>query len=270
MPETGRDLLKAVLIGGISGGTRIPDAVPETVWNDLCASVLGTDLAPLFFHSLQKAGGAAGGDALPFADRVRLAYDHTAVRNIVIQEEFLKVEEILRAENVLVSPLQGLHLIETVYGNPALRGMSDADVYVPRTRAGDACRALRAAGYAFVWEFLGADPAAYPSGVQFLSPGAKPVLVEVHWNLVREAGIRSRILSRGETAALAAEVERARVEGAYMGREMKLLAPEHFLLSMLTHLFSHGFRGEKWLWDVVFFIEKHGGAMDWKRFMDAV
>ena len=69
------------------------------------------------------------------------------MRNLFLFAEFRKIAEALKARNVPVIVLKGMHLAAAVYGEIGMREMDDIDILVPRDQLQAAANALVEIGF---------------------------------------------------------------------------------------------------------------------------
>lgn len=262
-----RTAMRLLHLGDAAGLKALIAARPDR-WEAVCAALFVSDI-PTLFHSMLLRAGLEGELPGEWRGRYAARRNETLAAAIIIQEEFLRVEEMMRVEGVRVSPLKGVSLIEGVYDDIAARTFADIDVFIPGGDGAAAMQILRDNGYGCLWDVAGRRRDDYGSGAQFRRPGPAAPMVELHWNVLEPVGIRKGMLTPGESRELGRLFAERRVEGVYRGRRMPLLRSEDMLLYMLLHIFNHNFRGRKWLWDIALFLER-APAPDWAALFDTV
>jgi hypothetical protein len=154
-------------------------------------------------------------------------------------------------------PMKGLPLADALYGDPGLRDCSDIDVLVPRDRAREALRLLRASGYAAEFTETFFESLLLRGHIEYTltrnEHGFRYVL-DLHWGIGWTA--------RGDRrAAQALWAEGRRVRRA--GVEMLAMSPEWELLALAVHAARHGWEPLKWLVDVHDYCASQ--PVDWQR-----
>jgi hypothetical protein len=132
---------------GPDAAARVRD-LPANAWDEALELALRHKLAPLLHRELQSGAGLA---QLPQHVRARLEEERraTALANLRNLGEFRRIARALRAQDIGLIALKGLHLAELVYRDISLRPMVDLDLLVPRSQRAQAIAALRALGYGF-------------------------------------------------------------------------------------------------------------------------
>ncbi|MFH1539230.1 MAG: nucleotidyltransferase family protein, partial [bacterium] len=99
------------------------------VWERVCTELFESQIATLFFSWLKRLGHESLLTA-SMLDKFREKYEATLAANILIQEQFLQIEAVMREGGILITPLKGLELIEGIYDDLGTRSMSDIDILV--------------------------------------------------------------------------------------------------------------------------------------------
>ncbi|MFO7676093.1 MAG: nucleotidyltransferase family protein [bacterium] len=228
---------------------------PAADWNGLVAAAAHLRLAPLLFRRL-KQGSAR--DRVPAGawERLRLAYLDSAGRNTRFYRRLRPVLAGLRDTGIPVIVLKGAFLAEAVYGDAALRPMSDADLMVRKADLPRARAVLLAAG--------GASARPVDIKRHCRRNASLPTLfirdlaVDLHWAIERPTG-PFRVAAAGLW-------DRAR-PAAIAGVEVLALSPEDLLLHLCLHLsHRHGLAVPYVLCDVAETVHRFRGELDWPRF----
>lgn len=224
-------------------------------WEALLQIARDRGLAPLLYFVVR------GRDLLPpqFEQELRLIYFLNARRNLLL---FRRLEEALcclTAEHVSVIVLKGAALAEAVYGNPAVRLMSDFDLLVRQTDIAAALRVLAALDYERVHvEAQAGDTFVYENEVALVRPGEVETPIEIHWSLFDSPYYQYRLpMDWFWRTAVPLTIGKAAV---------RMLGPEALVLHLCGHLLLHhggGEPGSLWLYDVAEVIASYGGRMDW-------
>jgi hypothetical protein len=160
----------------------LPEAIP---WADMARLARSYGLGPLLHAAIQEHGLEVPRE---IRDPLQDAYYQLAAANAVRFQELAKVLTTLSAAGVPVLVLKGALLAETVYGNLALRPMSDLDLLVPRERIHEIPELLAPLGYR-----LSAGEAGYSFAYDALFCGeiilyketpVLPLVLDVHWHLL--------------------------------------------------------------------------------------
>ena len=210
----------------LSGHAECIVSIADEEWERLIALARKCGVAQMLYTAL-----SAQCALLPFwvADMIRSIHLASAVHSIKL---FYQLEKILQAFNdaaIPVVPLKGVWLGDVVYGNIAVRGMSDMDLWVRRSDIEEACRVMELLGYS-----LGAPNEQRPMALQdellgerqFFKSGVP--MVELHWRLFPGEWLR-------HTARIDEESIWQRTL-PYKGESVRQLAAEDAIIHIGVHL----------------------------------
>jgi len=240
-------------------------AVPDKMSNGRCESLTSSDwddfimaagrhgVAPLLYHHLSTSHLD-----MQIPDRVmgtlRKAYLENAARNMGLYHKLGKLLEHLRHEDIPVIVLKGAHLAALVYGNIALRPMSDVDILVHQedvVRVGDKMLEM---GYTPTQQYR--QITRYNAHFAYGLPN-KELFVEIHWTLLPSV-YPFDIDTNGQW-------ERSR-SAIIAGVKVSVLCPEDMLLYLCLHASKHIFEmGLKHLCDIFETIRHYGEEIDWRQ-----
>jgi Uncharacterised nucleotidyltransferase len=151
-------------------------ALSHVDWPAVCHVAQRESLAPLLYQITRNKGLAA--DLPPEVDaELRRAYLGTARCNAILFSELERLLPALAAAQVPVLLLKGAALAQPIYGNIALRPMSDLDLLVREKDLPVALRVLPAIGHEIT------PPLVYRSEVmlhRYIQ--VETVLTELHWS----------------------------------------------------------------------------------------
>lgn len=166
----------AIFLRGLVAG-EAPPLSPTIDRQQLAAWVEARDLGPLTFARY-------GASEPALAVRLQGDYYRAAAENELLLSLLTEVLPALTAANIPVVVLKGAALASSVYADPALRPMSDVDLWV---RAADMPHAAGVMGQLGFQAYLNQQrPLAWQmlnrGEIQFLRPGWQNGLVELHWS----------------------------------------------------------------------------------------
>jgi len=217
-------------------------------------------LSPLLYHVV---GGREVVPA-PVEKALREAYYRLGGHNTLLLHELKRILCALAAEAVPVLLLKGAALIETAYGNPALRPMVDLDLLVPLAQVGIAHSALAKSGYGMITSDPWPDFSwRYRNSVAYGRPSGRglPWLVGLHAQAF-DVPYYERIpvgdwFGRAQSAP-----------GA--GPGARVPAPEDHLVYLCGHLALHHQYDLALLRlvDIALLIQRAGKALDWGQTLD--
>lgn len=235
---------------------RLLGAYDDFDWDALCRAARAGGTAPLLSHV------ARGQGLLPASVEadLLLTYFQSAADNLTLLRELERVLCALGAADVPVALLKGAALTNTVYGDPALRPMTDLDLLVRQMDASTALRLLSALGYRRAHgEPHPGDALAYENEIVLRKQMPVGTLVEVHWSLF-DSPYHQHVLCMDwfwQTALL-----------SHVGdASARVLGPEAQVLHLCGHLMLHHGNGWEarllWLHDVAEVITHYQGQLDW-------
>jgi len=195
--------------------------------------------------------------APPLGEQLYLSYHATARRNLLLLRELGTCLRALTAAAVPVIVLKGAALIETVYGNLALRPMGDVDLLVRGRDLAATRQTLGGLGYEV--RRIETHPgvvAEYENEVAFCKPGKLDTWVDVHWGLFDSPYYQDRI-------AMDWFWESAR-PAPIADVTALVLGPEALLIHLCGHLALHHMHtGLLWWYDVAEVLAAYRAEIDW-------
>ena len=237
----------------------LPEAIP---WSGMARLARNYGLGPLLHAAIQENGLDVPRE---IGDPLKEAYYRLAAANAVRFQELAKVLATLSAAGIPVLVLKGALLAETVYGNLALRPMSDLDLLIPRERIHEIPQVLAPLGYR-----LSAGEAGYSFAYDTLFCGeiilckdtpVLPVVLDVHWHLLAVEWFHHT--GRVDLEALWETVCPLRIDGT----PARQLCPEDNLLHLCLHAgISHSYVYLLNLIDIDHAISIYRD-LDWDRFL---
>ncbi len=157
-------------------------------WEYIIAMASSHGVLPLFCNSFLRAPR----DGLPDEIMRKLDHDYKLVtrRNFVFTHELLRIIDIMKRNNIGVTPYKGPFLGAIAYGDPSLRQYSDLDVMVKRKDLIQAKELLEKEGYAarFVYarhpmqDITARQTEAYLKNChEFEMEREDGLLIDLHW-----------------------------------------------------------------------------------------
>jgi hypothetical protein len=223
-------------------------------WAELLAPPTYRNVFPLLHTVLQ------GQEWTPEAERRELRtvyYSHAAINSRLMDELSGILGRLSRAGRACLV-LKGGALAETVYGNAALRPMTDLDFLVRGEEMPAIIDLLTEDGYCVdttldAHEGMGA---AFENKVTLRKPGPPKVMVELHWTLLDSPYYQERL-------PLAWFWDTAQPLAAAGGGALGL-GPEALLLYLSAHLaLHHKSQGLLWLNDIAEVLYHYRDQLDW-------
>lgn len=211
-------------------------------------------VAGLFYHHLQRLD-LFKDLSLEAQGSLRSLYYGTAAQHTIFCAQAHRMHKELVAAGIVAFFVKGLYLASEVYGNVALRPMTDIDILVPENKRCDAWRVLAGMGYQPVGdvERALADRLAYGVTLEQRSGEARS-LIDLHWHFFNARWMRFFLASRMSRQDILAQAETFFIDAV----SLETLTAERHFIYVVTHAFSHGFDRLINLADILAFFEKQG------------
>jgi hypothetical protein len=225
-------------------------------WHDLHQVAQTESLAPLLYQIVRDRNIIPA----PVEQQLRDAYYHNACRNTFLLRELGDVLHHMAKEGVDVILLKGAALAEGVYGDIAVRPMSDLDLLIQQPDLPIARRVLAALGYmpsylemhaGFNIEFRNEEP--------LYKPGLIDTYIDLHWKLISPSYYQ-RVLPTDWFWETALPTQVGSAPALVLGHEAQVLY-------LSAHLLHHGGRGILWLHDVAEVLTSYQVQIDWEQIL---
>ena len=203
------------------------DALPET-WESVAHLAQQHRLEPLLYRQLKTLGLTQQAPA-DVVQALHSAYLRTAYRNLRLYREVRDLFQRLNAANVEGILLKGAYLADRVYGNIAVRPMSDVDVLVQKNDLSRVSSIMREAGYRRINHLHQTTNETHHFGWK---NHASDLYIEIHWDLIDAAyGIHVDIgeLWGRSHPAIVADIP------------VREMSPEDQILHLCVHASTHVF-----------------------------
>jgi hypothetical protein len=233
------------------------ESLSPSDWADVARSANWHALAPLLYKRLISS---------PFSNHVpeetlrdlRGCYLLSLSRGILRMHMLSHVLCTFENEGIPVIPLKGAHLAEIIYGDPALRPMSDLDLLFRKPDLPQVVDTLTTMGYhpskAFWIEYQCSVSHELPA---FIQNGSPPI--EVHWTIILPA-LNFKVDQDGLWNRSSFH--------PMLGLKTRLLSPEDLLLHLCMHAATqHLLRsGLRMTYDVAASLAYYQKEIDWDAF----
>jgi hypothetical protein len=231
-------LLALLSYAPLGEAPHLPDSGEARSWGEEDWGAVGAEarrfgLSPLLYHRIKLRESDID---IPsqIVGKLRRDYLHSAAVNVRRFQAITPALKALKAAGVPTIVLKGAYLAEGIYGNIALRPMSDVDLLVHREDLGKADAALATAGFAAREFHL--SPPEDENEFHYFNTAAK-TMIEVHWEMTKpDYPFRLDVGLLWEAA----------VPARIAGVDVLALSPEDLLIHVglhaAIHRFSHGLR----------------------------
>ena len=218
-----------------------------------------------------KASDMAGTIPETVLQKLRQKYLATAYCNTVFYHQLNDLVEHLSRHKIPVMLLKGAHLAEFLYGDIALRPMSDIDIMVKEDHLSETVRVAMDAGFHF---FVDRIPEREKKGSDYdygVMPDFKHFQVLIHPETKCLLEIHVSVVSRNcpIEVPVADLWAHARSENFY-GNTVFVLSPEDLIIHLCLHAaYDHLFEfGISALYDIAVAIKCCKGNLDWDLMLD--
>jgi hypothetical protein len=234
-------------------------------WQALVDLAEEQNVSGLVYQRLKARGLES---ALPpdIQQRLQAAYRRTAVMSLGFAADLAPIVTILQANAIPVIALKGIYLAAVVYGNLALREMTDMDLLVPRNQLELAAKLLETLGYRQrVGHTLDADVAFWHHLVLAAVTESRWSMVELHWTITLPPS------SYSIDPNIEPDELWARAVPAHIGNnDLLSLSAEDLLLHLCMHAsYHHRFEfGLRPSCDIAATIRRFGDSLDWPQLIE--
>ena len=247
------------LIALLSERAVAAETFGEADWQRIVELAQKQIVAPMLYARLIERGITPTPAA---AQQLREIYLVSVVRNTGLLYEVENIFRAFQAADIPVIPLKGACLAEAVYGNLALRPMSDVDLLVKPADLAKALAVLRTLGYAAAHPFEIESVRHFSQHMPKLSKRGG-VTLELHWTIVNprynvhfDDNDLDQVWSRATPVKIG-------------GVQVLILSPGDLLWHLCLHAsVRHRFAviGLRGFWDMALVIRRYGHEIDWEQF----
>jgi hypothetical protein len=249
-PDEQQQLLLSIALGSTRDPTAVFDLWCQRIDLDGDIEPASYRLLPLVYHRLRESGSRHREMA-----RLRGIYQHSWCETQLNLRGAEAAIGTLNRAGIPVMVSKGLALVARHYASPALRPMSDCDLYIPRAEIEAACSALGEAGWRVTDPRINVGMrdmvVLYPAIVLWHDQWRE---LDLHWSLM--SGLTMpRIINQFWT----------RASPHQFGASRALVpAPD----DLLFHVIAHGMSSNilppmRWIVDAATIVARHGDTIDW-------
>jgi|GEM_PF-1678317 len=249
----------------------VPDDVAEmegilsegVEWSAVRASAHRLGVEPLLYKHLSQdryAGYVTDGIIQPLKE----SYHNQSIRSLRIYGQLSRILDHMNQADIPIILLKGTYLAKWIYGDIALRPMSDIDILCRDRNTGAVQEILRALGYE---EMENIAQSRFHEEISLKKASHLPpfirnnaVRVEIHTDIFTKAPYQTREMERVWEAIIPLDLN---------GVEAHCLSLEHQLLHLSSHLHNHLMSGVStlyWFCDIHEFTRHYREEIDWKQF----
>ena len=251
------------------GARRYPDASAQERmlklleidldWTYIQAQAFHHDVSSLLYFNLHDIGRERPPAAV--MEELEQRFRASALHNLFLLGELLKLVEELEQAQIAVIPLKGPVLAIAAFGDVSLREFSDLDLLIHEQDIGRAQQRLTELGFlcTFKAEWLEAY-LRFGHELDFASSDGT-FSVDLQWRFGKKwlpfPLTPEALWERSSTVQIA-------------GRTVRQPHPDDYVLLLCGHAYRHCWSRLKWVSDVAAFIDTFGGQIDWEQLLQDV
>ncbi len=252
-------LIWQLVVGGrdIPGRDRISLFLREELdWQYFIDSAGKERVSSLIYNRIKEEGWE---HLLPeqVFNRLQAVYYAHSRYNTLIYEEFILAASALKKEGICFVPLKGIFLAQNLYGNAALRPMTDIDLLVKKGEVNNCIRALGVLGYKIILEQERelANPYAY-SITLIKEKGGElgGFSIDLHWHILNSSWMMGLFAGKIALGAIWQETQPITIDGI----DTLALSSEYLVINLCLNFFNQGFSRLIMLSDIAMVLEKYG------------
>jgi hypothetical protein len=192
----------------------------------------------------------------PYSERLNQTYNGSLYRNIILSIELENVLAAFKKKGIAVIVLKGTILAEQLYGNPALRTVTDMDIMVKLEDIPSAGSLLVEIGYK---KLINLSSQSHPFHDVYQKLAIMPFFIELHWNLDDQELV---------TVPLADIWQRAQIINI-QGATTMVLSPEDALVHLSNNFSKPSGLILRNLCDITELTKKYKETLDWDYFIES-
>jgi hypothetical protein len=208
-------------------------------------------ISPQIYHLLKEKGDLER-TPLFFQVRLKQKYDEVLFQNILIKSETDKILNRLEKAKIEAIPLKGVYFAQEYFGHLAARGTSDIDILIKKESIGETVQLVKSLGFEQEEEWI---PEHFHCSFSKQIPGSPvPLVVEIHWGIVKEKTSHLKIGAFWEKA-----------QAAKGSSYIKRLSDQHTFYMICLHGWRHNLDSPRYYLDIVQLIFRLNKQVDLHR-----
>ncbi|MCM3724889.1 nucleotidyltransferase family protein [Neobacillus cucumis] len=185
-----------------------------------------------------------------FQNRLKESYEKGLFQNLLIRNQMNTILNNFENHSIEVIPLKGVHFAENYFGHIGARATSDIDLLIRLQDLNRAIEIIQDLGFTVEEEQV---PDHFHCSFSKTIPGSTmPLVVEIHWNIVRENTSDFRINDLWNQS-----------EQVGSFKHLKELSPNHLFYMICLHGWRHNLDSPKYFIDIIQLIYKLDGKIDY-------
>ncbi len=236
--------------------------ISDVDWNVFLKKARDEGISPLVFSRLP---GLAEHYDIPeyVAEELKKDYYLNATKNALIFEELKKVLGLFNQSKLQIIVMKGAALAETIYGNPALRPMSDVDLLVKNEDLRQTDELLKKLGYSPADRSVDDVDftSTYLTTLDYRNPLKNSPSFHIHWHFVNSTIPNESYINHIKMADIWQDAVKTNIADI----ETWVMAPHHLLIHLSEHALrvTHSLSKLSYFCDIDRAINYYGKGLDW-------
>ncbi|WP_413307874.1 nucleotidyltransferase family protein [Bacillus sp. 1P10SD] len=185
-----------------------------------------------------------------FQQRLKESYDKGLFQNLMIKNQTDEILKVFEGKGIDVISLKGVYFAERYFGHIGARATSDIDLLIPFKELDQSIEIINSLGFTFEEEKIPGH--FHCSFSKKLHGSTMPLVVELHWNIVKEN------TSQFNSNDLWGQAERI-----CNYQHIKELSPTHLFYMICLHGWRHNLESMKYFLDIIQLIHTLGKEIDY-------
>ena len=231
-------------------------------WNIFLKRARIEGISPLVFSRLPEIAAHYN---IPeyVAEELKKDYYLSATKNTLIFEELKRVLALFNQRGLQVIVMKGAALAETVYGNAALRPMSDVDLLVKKENLRQIDELLKKLGYSPADRSVDDVDftSTYLTTLDYRNPIKNSPSFHIHWHFVNSTIPNESYINHIKMDDIWQDAVKTNIADI----ETWVMAPHHLLIHLSEHALrvTHSLSKLSYFCDIDKAINYYGKALDW-------
>ena len=185
-----------------------------------------------------------------FQHRLKESFEKGLFQNLLIKNQMNTILSSFEDQTIDVVPLKGVHFAEKYFGHIGARATSDIDLLIRLRDLNKAIEIIKNSGFIVEEEYI---PGHFHCSFSKRIPGSTmPLVVELHWNIVKENTSRFNINDLWDEAIQVGD-----------SKHVQELAPNHLFYMICLHGWRHNLDSSKYFIDIIQLIYQLDGKIDY-------
>ncbi|MEH7440351.1 nucleotidyltransferase family protein [Neobacillus drentensis] len=189
-----------------------------------------------------------------FQQRLKESYDKGLFQNLLIKNQTDEILKVFEGNGIDVIALKGVYFAERYFGHIGARSTSDIDLLIPFKELDQSIESIKSLGFTVEEEKI---PGHFHCSFSKKLPGSTmPLVVELHWNIVKENTSQFNINDLWGQA-----------EHVSNFQHVKELSPNHLFYMICLHGWRHNLESMKYFLDIIQLIHILGNEIDYDKLL---